>query len=424
MKLRVLIIGSGGREHALAWKLAESPRLGKLYVAPGNPGTAEVAENVPIDADDVKGLVAFALKAKINFTVVGPDDVLARGTVDAFQKEGLEIFGPTQAAAQIEASKAYAKEVMTKRGVPTADYKTFDDLERALEYIKKATYPLFIKASGLALGKGAVRAENAQEAARTLRDMMSGERFGAAGKTVVIESYLDGPEMSLHALCDGKTYRVFPSSQDHKPVLDGNKGPNTGGMGTVAPLFWVSPEDVETMGKAVVEPILKDMRAEGHPFKGLLYPGMKLTRKGPKVIEYNARFGDPETQVYMRLLDSDLLSVLLACSRGTLSKTELVWREQTAACIVLASGGYPDAYAKGKLIEGIAKAEELDGVKVFQAGTAMKDGQLVTNGGRVLGVTAVGDSLEEARTNAYRAVKRIRFADMHYRKDIGVVPRD
>jgi len=419
VKQTVLLLGSGGREHALAWKISQSPLLEKLYIAPGNAGTADVSENVPIPITDIPALLQFAKDRRITFVVVGPDDALAAGVVDAFQKIGLRIFGPTQAAAQMEASKAFAKEIMKQANVPTAAYQTFTDFTAAIAYVEKQNFPLFVKASGLALGKGAVRCNNLGETKQVLTDMMQKEIFGESGKTVVIEELMTGTEISLHALCDGQSFHMLPSSQENKPIFNEGKGPNTGGMGTVAPLPHIDQTSVNTMAQTFIQPILSTLKRAGNPFKGLLYPGIMLTKDGPKIVEYNARFGDPETQVYMRLLESDLLELLMACADGSLSKLTPKWSKEVAICVVVASGGYPGSYEKGKVITGIAEAEKLDGIKIFHAGTALKNGQLVTNGGRVLGVTAVGKDLAEAKQKAYEAVKLIDFEGMYYRTDIG-----
>ncbi len=419
--MNVLIIGSGGREHALAWKLNQSSELDRLYVAPGNPGTAEVAENVPIDAADIKRLADFALQNTIDLTIVGPDDPLALGVVDLFNEKGLRIFGPSHTAAKIESSKSYAKALMEKTGIPTADFQSFDNFDEASTYLQGQQFPLFIKASGLAQGKGAVASASYKEGVKTLNDIMVRKIFGDAGDSVIIESYLDGPEVSLHALCDTEDYVMFPSSQDHKPVFDDDKGPNTGGMGTVAPLPWVGDEYVETLGKQVVEPLLAELRRAKAPFKGLIYPGLKLTRNGPKVIEYNARFGDPETQVYMRLLDSDLLKMIMSCVEGSVREIKPQWLPNTFSVnIAMASGGYPGDYNKGLPITGIEEASAMNDIVIFQAGTTKRGNELVTNGGRVLYVSATGSSIEEARNKAYDAIKVIDFEGKHFRKDIGI----
>jgi phosphoribosylamine--glycine ligase len=418
--MNVLLIGSGGREHALAWKLRQSSQLDKLYVAPGNPGTEEIAENVPIEAADINQLANFALQNKIDLTIIGPDDPLALGIVDLFIAKGLRVFGPTRAAARVESSKSYAKALMGKTDIPTADFRTFDSFDKASAYLQGQRFPLFIKASGLAQGKGAVHCSSLEEGTQTLTNLMVKKTLGDAGRSVVIESYLDGPEVSLHALCDAENYVMFPSSQDHKPVFDNDRGPNTGGMGTVAPLPWVDDMHVRSLGKQVVGPLLVELQRLGTPFKGLLYPGLKLTSHGDKVIEYNARFGDPETQVYMRLLDDDLLQLITTLVEGRIKEIKPRWRANIFAVnIAIASGGYPDGYKKGLPITGVEEANAMKDVVVFQAGTAKRDNQLVTNGGRVLYVSATGNSIEDAQKKAYDAVHLIFFEGMHFRKDIG-----
>ena len=419
MSLQVLLIGSGGREHALAWKLAESPRLGKLYIAPGNAGTAECGENVHIAASDIHGLLTFAKEKSIDFVIVGPDDPLALGIVDAFRKEGILIFGPTQAAAKLEWSKAYAKEFMLRHDIPTARYETFHNFEKAVAYADNESYPLVIKASGLALGKGVVIAETRHEALETLREMMVDKIFGDAGNEVVIEEFLTGWEISIHALSDGNTWRLFPSSQDHKRAHDDDKGLNTGGMGTISPVPFITMEMLARIDEEIIKPTLQGMAKDGIPFTGLLFPGIIITEDGPKVIEYNARFGDPETQVYMRLLDSDLLDLLEACARGTLETIDIHWKHEYACNIVLASGGYPGAYEKGKEITGVGEANVVDGVKVFHAGTQYGTDGVVTAGGRVFGVSALAPKLHDALEKAYTAIDHIHFWGKQYRKDIG-----
>ncbi len=428
--MKVLLVGGGGREHAIAWKLRQSPRFGKLFVAPGNAGTAQIAENVPVKATDVDGLLAFALKEGIEFTIVGQDDPLALGIVDAFQAKGLRIFGPTKAAAQIEASKVFSKGLMKDCGVPTALFDVYTDHAQALEKVRQhfATYsfPIVVKASGLALGKGAYVCHDLPEAEAALNEVLVKRLHGSAGDNVVIEEYIDGPEVSIHAFCDGKSFKLFPSAQDHKPVFDGDKGPNTGGMGTIAPVPWfVSYDEVSSQ---VVGPILEGLRKNGSSFAGLLYPGLKLRERDPAatseyvpyVLEFNARFGDPETQVYMRLLKTDLLDIFEACVDGRLHEINVEWNPGFAACIVMASGGYPSPdYKKGLPITGIDNAEILPGVVVFHAGTKQADGQLVISGGRVLGVTGIGATLQEALDHAYNGVECIHFEGAQYRKDIG-----
>ncbi len=417
---KILIIGSGGREHALAWKLKQSPRVGKIFVAPGNAGTAELGENVNIKPTDILALADWAQKNKIDFTVVGPDDSLALGIVDEFQKRDLKIWGPSKQAAQIEASKAFAKKLMKDNNIPTAEYQTFSDYHQALKYLENKGAPIVIKASGLALGKGVSVCQTLDEAKKFLQDVMVNKIFGDAGNEVVIEEFLQGPEFSIHAFSDGKTFQLLPPSQDHKPVFNEGKGPNTGGMGTIAPLPWVDQKLMDEVSSTIVKPALDGLKNLDSPFVGLLYPGLMLTKDGPKVIEFNSRFGDPETQSYMRLLDSDLFDILEACVNGNLADIKIEWAKKYACCIVLASGGYPGNYEKGLPITGIDEAEKMDDVVVFHAGTKTSDdGKLLTNGGRILGVTAVADDLQSALNKAYEAVKLIKFEGIHYRTDIG-----
>jgi phosphoribosylamine--glycine ligase len=417
--VNLLIIGSGGREHALAWKLKQSPRVGKIFVAPGNAGTAQLGENVDIKATDVAALVKFADEHKIYLTIVGPDDALALGIVDEFQKRGLKIWGPNKLAAQIEASKAFAKELMQKNNIPTAEFQTFTDYEKALEYIKQKGTPIVIKASGLALGKGVSVCKTPKEAKRFLQDVMVNKIFGDSGSQVVIEEFLQGQEFSIHAFSDGETFKLLPSSQDHKPIFDGGLGPNTGGMGTIAPVPWVSDDLMANVSSEIVKPALAGLENVACRFIGCLYPGLMMTKDGPKVIEFNARFGDPETQSYMRLLKTDLLDILEACVNGKIADIKIEWSKKYACCIVLASGGYPGKYEKGKSITGIEQAEALNDVVIFHAGTAIRGRMSVTNGGRVLGVTAIADDLQSALGKAYAAVKLIHFEGMHFRTDIG-----
>jgi phosphoribosylamine--glycine ligase len=416
----VLIIGSGGREHALAWKLAQSPRVGKLYVAPGNGGTRKTAENISIEAIDIKGLVRFAKRKDINLTIVGPDDPLALGIVDAFRACGLRIFGPTRAAAEIEASKVFSKQLMKEVGVPTAPFRIFRRHDEALAFIRKHGAPIVIKASGLALGKGVYPCKTLAKAEKSLAEIMLKRIYKEAGDEIVVEDFLDGQEISIHALCDSKTSILFPTAQDHKPIRDGNKGENTGGMGTIAPVSWVSAEILREVDERVVGPILKALAGCGRPFTGCLYPGLKITSTGLKVLEFNARFGDPETQSYMRLLKTDLFDIFEACIDGKLAELKIEWHQGFAACIVIASGGYPGKYKKEIPIFGINEAEKVPGVIVFHAGTIFSD-QLRTSGGRVLGVTANGKTLQEALSRAYEAICYINFEGMQYRKDIGAL---
>ncbi|HEY4525576.1 MAG TPA: phosphoribosylamine--glycine ligase [Candidatus Paceibacterota bacterium] len=420
MKNKVLLIGSGGREHALAWKLAQSPNLEKLFIAPGNAGTQEVGENVPIAATDLDRLVEFAKENQIDFVIVAPDDPIAMGLVDRLEAISIPAFGPHQAAAEIESSKVLAKQFMQKYDIPTAEFQVFKEFEPALTYVREKGAPIVIKASGLALGKGAFVCHTLAEAETNLRQIMVDKTLGPAGDQVVVEEFLDGPEISIHVLSDGKTYKMFPTAQDHKTIFENDQGPMTGGIGMIAPVpQFESPEFLERIEREIVQPTLEGLKTEDRTFQGLLYPGLKMTSKGPKVLEFNARFGDPEPQSYLRLLKSDLLEVLYACATGHLDKVNLEWSSGYAACIVLVSSGYPGKYEKGKKITGIAEAESLPDVKVFHAGTKIENNELVTNGGRVLGVTATGADLKEALDKAYAAVLKIKFEGMQYRKDIG-----
>ncbi|HEX3082225.1 MAG TPA: phosphoribosylamine--glycine ligase [Candidatus Saccharimonadia bacterium] len=423
-KQNVLIIGAGGgREHTLAWMLAKSPNIGKLYIAPSNGGTAQVATTADLNPFDKAAVVEFAQANDIGLVVAASDDVLAAGLVDACQAAGLRAFGPTQAAARIESSKVFAKDLMAKHHIPTAGYQTFTDLAAAEAYIRDHALPLVIKANGLALGKGVYVCQTRDEAMRALNEIMGEKIFGESGSSVVVEEFMQGQEISVQVLCDGKTAVILPVSQDHKPIGTGDVGPNTGGMGTYAPVPWVTPAMIEQIRTTIVEPVLAGLAEADAPFKGMLYPGLMVDGQDIKVVEFNARFGDPEPQSYLRLLESDLLEILNACVDGTLAETDMKWSDESAVCVIVASGGYPGKYAKGLPITGVEDAEELPGVVVFHAGTKRgDDGRLVTNGGRVLGVSAVGKTLTEARANAYNAVKRIQFDGMQYRIDIGARP--
>jgi phosphoribosylamine--glycine ligase len=417
--MKLLIIGSGGREHALAWKLGQSPRVTKIYCAPGNAGTAALGENVPISVEDIPGLLAFARREGIDFTVVGPDDCLAAGVVDAFLASGLKIFGPTAAAARLESSKIFAKEFMRRHGIPTAEAREFSDPDEAREWCLTARYPLVIKADGLALGKGVVIAQTPEEAAEAIHQSMERAVFGESGRRVVIEEFLRGVECSIHALVDGSGYCLFPDARDHKQVLDGNRGPNTGGMGTISPCGSIDAAMWERIRTEVMDRFMAGLRADGISFKGLLFPGLMLTKDGPKVLEFNCRFGDPETQVFVRRLRSDLLDLLEACADGRLDGQTPDWDERAAVCVILASGGYPGPYEKNKPISGLDAANAMEEVVVFHAGTKQSGDAVVTNGGRVLGVSALGADLAEARKRAYAAADAIFFDQMHRRGDIG-----
>ena len=414
----ILIIGSGGREHALAWKLAQSPRIGRLYVAPGNGGTRDIAENIAIKATDAKVLARFAKKNSIVLTVVGPDDPLALGVVDVFQSRGLRIFGPTRGAAQIEASKAFAKRLMRNSGIPTAPFRIFRKYNNALNYVRKHGAPVVVKASGLALGKGAYPCKTLAKAEKALAEIMLERAHKQAGNEVIVEEFLDGQEIFIHALCDGKTSVLLPTAQDHKPIFDGDKGKNTGGMGTIAPVPWINAQTLRDVNEQIVRPTLRALTKKRRSFTGCLYPGLKMTNEGSKVLEYNARLGDPETQSYMRLLKTDLLDVLDACVDGKLSELTIEWNSGFAVCVVLASGGYPEKYKEKIPIFGISEAEKIPGVIIFHAGTMYSD-QLQTSGGRVLGITAIGETLQETLNRAYEAIRQIKFKGMQYRKDIG-----
>jgi len=418
-KQKILIIGSGGREHSVGWKVAQSENAGQIFFAPGNAGTAEIGINVDIKATDIDKLLEFAKRENIDLTLALPDDPLALGIVDLFQNAGLRIFGPTKKAAQIESSKAYSKDFMRRYDLSTARFEIFDNYEKAKNYLNTQSLPIVIKASGLALGKGVLICKTKEEANEALSNIMLKKVFGDAGDTVVIEEFLTGPEISIHAFSDGENYKIFPSAQDHKRALDGDMGLNTGGMGTIAPLPFVTQDMMNKIEKDIVAPTIASMQKDDNPFSGLLYPGLMLTLDGPKILEYNARFGDPETQTYMRLLDTDLLDIINACIDGRLNKINVEWKNLACVTVVLASGGYPENYEKGKEILGIKEAELDKDIIVFHAGTKILDNTLITNGGRVLGVSAVGESLEKALEKAYKAIEKISFEGMQYRKDIG-----
>ena len=417
--MKVLIIGSGGREHALAWKLAQSPRVAKLYCAPGNAGTAMLGENLAIGAGDIPALVNFAKREAVGLTVVGPDDSLAAGIVDAFEKEGLRIFGPRAEAARLESSKIFAKDFMRRHGIPTAEYQEFSESLDAHEWCRNAKYPLVVKADGLALGKGVVVAENPLEAAMAIHRAMDLGAFGESGRKIVIEECLRGVECSIHALVDGSGYCLFPDAKDHKRALDGNRGPNTGGMGTVSPSGTLDSTLMEQVKTEVLDRFVAGVKADGIVFRGMLFPGLMLTETGPKVLEFNCRFGDPETQVLVRRLRSDLLDLLEACVDDAVASQRPEWDDRAAVCVILASRGYPGAYEKGKPIDGLDQAQHMAEVVVFHAGTRLDGERVVTNGGRVLGVSALGAERDAARKLAYQAADTIRFDQMQRREDIG-----
>ena len=413
--MKLLVVGGGGREHAIIKKLKENSEVEKIYALPGNGGIARDAECVPIGAKDISGIVRFAVENGVDFAVVAPDDPLVLGCVDALEEKGIKCFGPRANAAFIEGSKVFAKDLMKKYNIPTARYETFDDIDAALRYVESAPIPTVVKADGLALGKGVVIAETREDAAEAVRSMMRDKKFGKSGERIVIEEFLTGPEVSVLAFTDGKCVKPMVSSMDHKRALDGDRGLNTGGMGTVAPNPYYTPEVAERCMKEIFIPTIEAMNAEGRTFKGCLYFGLMITPDGPKVIEYNCRFGDPETQVVLPLLESDLLTVMLATADKTLSECEVSFAKRHAACVIMASEGYPASYEKGFPIT--IDDEVAD--SVYVAGAALEDGRLVTSGGRVLGVTALADTLEEAISQAYRAVGKIEFENAFWRRDIG-----
>ena len=425
--MRVLIVGSGGREHCLAWKLARSPRIDRIYVAPGNggttwegrPGQLALSENVAIEATDMSGLVAFARNSGIDLTVVGPEAPIVAGIVDAFAAAGLRIFGPTRAAAQLEGSKAFAKRFMLEHGIPTGRAEILGQYSAARRYLREVGAPIVVKANGLASGKGVMVCATLDEAEQALRTTMVERAFGDAGSEVLIEEKLEGQEVSLLAFCDGHTVVPMVPAQDHKAVYDGDRGPNTGGMGCYAPARLMTPELIAQVTREVLQPTVDGMRALGTPYVGVLYAGLMITDQGPRVLEFNCRFGDPEAQVILPLLQMDLVNVIEACVEGRLAQVGVRWQDASAACVVLAPGGYPDRHQWGKTIVGLQEAAGLDNVLVFHAGTRREGERVVTSGGRALGITAVGPTLAGALERAYAAVERVHFEGMHYRRDIG-----
>jgi len=417
--MRVLIIGSGGREHALSWKVARSGKAEKIYCAPGNGGTAQEGENIPLKDSDVAGLVSFAKGNVIDFVIPGPELPLTLGVVDAMTQAGIRCFGPSQWCAQLEGSKAFAKDIMQKAGVPTAACGVFTELEAAKAFVEEKGAPIVIKADGLAAGKGVVVAQTKEEALEALDQIMGGV-FGAAGSRVVIEEFLVGEEVSLLAFCDGKTALPLPSAQDHKAVFDGDTGPNTGGMGAYSPAPILPDSELEKMTDLVIRPVIKHLAGENHPFVGVLYAGLMMTKDGPKVLEYNVRFGDPECQPLLMRLDGDLVKIMLSCTRGNLDPSLVTFSPKSALGVVVAAEGYPESYDRGMPITGLKEAESEDGVKVFHSGTKFSGGQVLSDGGRVLCVTALGDGLKDAQDRAYRAVNRITMPKSFHRTDIGM----
>ena len=427
--MKVLVVGKGGREHALVWKLAQSPRIERLYAAPGNPGMESLANLVPIRVDtpasereqlsaEIAKLADWALAEGIDLTIVGPDDALAGGIVDHFQQRGLKIFGPTEAAARLESSKAFSKDLMQRIDVPTATHRSFTDANKAVAYIRQQGAPIVVKASGLAAGKGAVVCMEMEKAISTAQDILAGTAFGSAGSEIVVEEFMQGEEVSLFALCDGSHFLTLVPAQDHKAIFDGDKGPNTGGMGAYAPAPALTPALLREAEEHIIAPVLAEMQRMGSPFTGVLYCGLMLTDKGPKVVEFNARFGDPECQILLPMIENDLLDVLEAACDGQLDRIQIKNSCRACVCVVMAAEGYPEAYPKGMAISGLESFKRNPDCVVFHAGTEQRDGQIVTSGGRVLGVTALGDTIQDAVTNAYRAVNAIHFDSAYYRRDI------
>jgi len=417
--MKVLVVGSGGREHALVWKVSQSPKVKKIYSAPGNAGIAGYAECVPIEAEDITGLISFARTKAIDVTIVGPEGPLSKGIVDEFTKAGLRIFGPSGKAAEIEASKKFSKDLMKKYHIPSAEYSVFTDRASAEAYVREKGAPIVVKADGLAAGKGVIVAETVEEAIHALDLIMTQKAFGSAGDCVVVEELLTGEEASFMAFTDGKTVVPMASSQDHKRVFDGDKGPNTGGMGAYSPAPVVTKRLERQVIENIMIPTISAMEKEGRLFKGVLYAGLMIRNNEAKVLEFNARFGDPETQPIMMRLETDLLEIIQAIIDGNLSKVNVRWRKESAVCVVIASGGYPGNYERGKEITGLENASHHDNVVVFHAGTALKNGKAVTNGGRVLGVTGMGPVIAAAIDSAYAGVREISFEGAHYRRDIG-----
>src|SRR6058998_3929502 len=418
--MKIFVIGSGGREHALAWKLRQSPHTERIFCAPGNAGTVEIGENVAIPANDLSALVRFAKENRVGLTVVGPDDPLAAGIVDLFAAEKLRAFGPTKSAARIEASKVFAKELMRAHNIPTAKASIFSESSEALHYCERAKFPVVIKADGLALGKGVIVAADAATARTAIDEIMNQGRFGDAGRRIVIEELLHGTECSLHALVDGSNYLLLESARDHKRALDGDQGPNTGGMGAFSPANNWNSKLQARFEAEIMRPLLHGLLQEGINFRGLLYPGLMITSQGPRVLEFNCRFGDPETQALLPRMKSDLLPLLEATIDGNLAKCAIEWDARAAVTVVLASGGYPGKYETGKTVSGLDDATKLEDVQIFHAGTKHANGEVKTAGGRVLAVTALGSTLEAARARAYEAVSRIHFENCHYRHDIAL----
>jgi phosphoribosylamine--glycine ligase len=420
--VKILVVGSGGREHALAWKLAESPEVDRIFCAPGNAGTEEIGENVSIRASELSELVRFAKENRIGLTVIGPDDALAAGIVDLFEAEGLRVFGPNQKAAQLEASKIFAKELMSAEKIPTAEARTFSSSKEALDYCGEVALPVVIKADGLALGKGVITAHDRENARQAVQAMMEERVFGEAGRRIIIEECLRGSECSVHALVSGESFRMLATARDHKRALDGDEGPNTGGMGAVSPADNWNTEREREFADSIMQPLLHGLTRNGRTFRGLLFPGLMITNKGLRVLEFNCRFGDPETQAILPRLKSDLVSLLMATIEGGLEDVIIEFDSRTAVTVILASAGYPGKYGTGRRIDGLEDAARLPEVRIFQAGTKRQDGKIVTSGGRVLAITALGESVTEARERAYDAIRQIHFEGCHFRRDIALRP--
>ena len=422
--MRVLVIGGGGREHALIWKISQSPKVTEVFCAPGNAGTAAIANNVPIPADKIDQLLEFAQENEIGLTVVGPEQPLVMGIVDRFQEKGLRIFGPSARAAELEGSKAFSKNIMKKYDLLTAEYETFTSHEKAILYVDKENGPIVVKASGLAAGKGVILCRNAEEGRNAVDTIMKDKSFGSAGDEVVIEEFLEGQEVSVLAFTDGNTVLLMDSAQDHKAALDGDQGPNTGGMGAYSPAPVFTDLIRQKVRDNIMFPLVRAMKAEGRPYQGIIYAGLMLTKLGPKILEFNARFGDPETQPLLVRMESDIIPLFEACIDGTLEQCDLKWKPETSVCVVMAAKGYPGSYEKGKEISGLDEAGALPDVVVFHAGTKGEGGKVLTNGGRVLGITATGPDTPSAIAKAYEAVSKIKWDGIHYRKDIAARGRD
>jgi phosphoribosylamine--glycine ligase len=416
--MKVLVIGSGGREHALVWKIAQSPKVFKIYCAPGNAGISKLAQCVNIGVDKIKELADFAQKMGIDLTIVGPELPLSNGIVNEFNRKGLQIFGPSKKATEIESSKVFSKYLMKKYNIPTANYEVFQNSEEAFDYIKQQNFPLVIKADGLAAGKGVFIVKNLVQARDALNVLMEEKKFGEAGRQVVIEEFLEGEEVSILAFSDGRNVVPMVSSQDHKKIYDNNQGPNTGGMGAYSPVPFYNHKSEKIVLQKILIPVIEGLQKEGREYKGVIYAGLILTKEGPKVLEFNARFGDPETQVILPRLKTDLIDILNAVAEGTLHKINIEWKDNAAVCVVIASGGYPGKYQKEKVISGLERLEKMEDVITFHAGTKFQDGRVVTSGGRVLGITAWDDTISKAKEKAYEGVEKIYFEDMYYRKDI------